>query len=115
MVGFYGSVGVGWAGRSIAAGEGSEAIGPLEIVDRHSHPSQMPVTLSVPPRSSAVKVPMPETVTAVPALAVWGIGPPDGEVTASVPRLALKVSVELACDVTPQVAVVCVVMIVSWT
>jgi len=35
-------------------------------------------------------------------------------VTVRVPELAVKVSVELVWDVTPQVAVVCVVTIVSW-
>jgi hypothetical protein len=39
-------------------------------VSRDPHPSQMPVTLTVPPRSSAVNVPMPETVIGVPAFAV---------------------------------------------
>jgi hypothetical protein len=67
----------------------------------------------VPPWSTAVKDPIPETVTGVPAATTSGAEPGAGAVTVSVPALPVKVKVEVMPDVVPQVAVVLVVVTVS--
>ena len=73
---------------------------------------QAPLWLIVPPVSTAVNSPTPETVTGTPASATYRAA--EGAVTLSVPALPVNVSVELPPVAVPQVAVIWVTETVWW-